>query len=162
MEARFFQFGLGWWMDTRAAHGRSLLIAAAEKCVAYHLQNASDIMLTWKGAKEEKNQHPTAFRVPFECLRGNIGRSLVAADYPGHDVAWIPILQRVPGILRANRHKRFGGSLASSRSSRNYSIASGPGRWTKARLPAHQKRNRSCAGVDRDGVVGRWPRKNRK
>src|SRR5229473_130794 len=118
-------------------------------------------MLLWKYADRQlTSQAP--LRVSPECLRRNVGRSLVAANPPGHDVARIPKLQAVPGILRRNRDEHIGGSLAPAGSVWNHRHASGFLRRAKADLLAHPKRHRSCSCPHGNGSLGRQARKNRK
>jgi hypothetical protein len=55
-------------------------------------------MLASKNAKEE-GFSKVAVGVSLERFGGDIGRSLVAADYSRHDAAGIPELQGIPGVL---------------------------------------------------------------
>src|ERR1700687_3264873 len=111
---------------------------------------------------EEEAQPKAAVGVSAECLRGGAGRSLVVADYPRHDAAWIPDLQAIPGILRKNRDKHFGGSPAKVGGSWNHYRGTRPLRRPKVDLLAHSKRNRSCTGPYGNGPVGGRARRYRE
>jgi len=76
-------------------------------------------MLVWKYGKDEAESE-VAVGVSAERVGGDIGRSLVVADYPGHDAAGIPELQGISGVLRRNRDEHIGGSAAEIDSSWNH------------------------------------------
>src|SRR5882762_246056 len=115
-------------------------------------------MLAWRYAKKEaRTEAPLG--VSAECFRGDIGRSLVVADYPRHDAAGIPHLQGILGVLRKNRHEHFGGPSAKAGSSWNYFHSARPFRRPKTDLLAHGERNRSGAGPRGNGPVGRRARR---
>src|SRR6201988_5440389 len=95
-------------------------------------------MLLWKCANRQvSSQAP--LRVSPERFRGNVGRSLVPADFARHDVARIPELQAIPGILRMHRHKHFGRTPAPAGSLWDHHHTAGSLRRTEADLLAHRK-----------------------
>jgi len=110
-------------------------------------------MLPWKYA-EEKGRPQAPLGVSAECIRRDPGRSLVIADYPRHDVAGIPHLQGISGVLRKNRDEHFGGPSAPAGRAWNYFHSARPFRRPKADLLAHRERNRSSAGPHGNGPVG--------
>ena len=118
-------------------------------------------MLVWKCAKEE-GESQAAVGVSAECLRGDIGRSLVVADHPRHDAAGVPELQAIPGVLRRNRDEYIGRPPAEADSSWNHHHQTRPCGRSKADLPAHGERNRSCAGPYGNGPLGGRARRYRQ
>ena len=119
-------------------------------------------MLLSKSDKKEQAQYQVALGLSFERLCRNIGRSLVAADYPGHDAEGIPRVQGISWIVRTDRDKYSGRSSSQSGRSWNYSIGERSRRRTKAYLSVDKKRDRPSSCVDRDGAMGRPTRRNAK
>src|SRR5258708_27726665 len=118
-------------------------------------------MLLWKYGKEE-GEFQAAVGVSAECFGGDIGRSLVVADHPRHDAAGIPELQAIPGVLRRNRDEYIGRPPAEADSSWNHHHQTRPCGRSKADLPAHGERNRSCAGPHGNGPLGGRARRYRQ
>src|SRR5216683_3229529 len=110
-------------------------------------------MLPWKYGKEE-GEAKAAVGVSAECLRGDIGRSLVVADYPRHDAAGVPELQGIPGVLRKNRYKHSGRPPAKADRSWNHHHGARPIGRAQTDLLAHGERNQSCAGTHGNGALG--------
>src|SRR5438045_7040953 len=81
-------------------HPPTSLMKTRETVCPSRLQNASENVLAWRYGEEAPAQAPVG--LPAECFRGDAGRPMVAADHPGHDVAWLPHLQRIPRLLRRN------------------------------------------------------------
>src|SRR5260370_15961961 len=108
---------------------------------------------------EEEGESKVAVGVSAERFGGDLGRSLVVADYSRHDASGIPDLQGVPGILRRNRDKHIGGSPAQADSSWNHHHGAKSIGRAKTDLLAHAERNRSRAGPHGNGPLGsRAPR----
>src|ERR1700685_863813 len=93
------------------------------------------IILGWKHEAREGSSKATV-GVSLKCLRGNVGRSLVAPDHPRHDVGWCAQLQTIPGGLRRHRHEYSGGSPAKAGRLRNYHYGKRPVGRTQADLLA--------------------------
>src|SRR5260370_13801416 len=110
-------------------------------------------MLPWKYGKEE-GEAKAAVGVSAECLRGDLGRSLVVADYPRHDAAGVPELQGIPGVLRRNRDEHIRGSSAEADRSWKHPHPTRPCGPAKTDLLAHGERNQSCAGNHGNGALG--------
>src|SRR6266404_6235163 len=117
-------------------------------------------MLVWEYGKNEAEPE-VAVGVSAECFGGDIGRSLVVADYPRHDAAGRPELQGIPGVLRRNRDEHIGGSPAEIDSSWNHHQRTRSIRWPKSYLLAHTKRDRSCTGAHGNGPLGSRARRYR-
>src|SRR5438128_1326758 len=101
-------------------------------------------MLLWKYA-EAPRQAPVGLST--ECLRGDVGRSLVAADCPRHDGAGIADLQAIPELRRRNCDEHLSRSPAEAgRSWNRYRKVRSIGR-AKADLPADREGNRSGTGA---------------
>src|SRR6266851_4687567 len=92
--------------------------------------------------KYAQAQSEAALGVPPECLGGDAGRSLVAADHPGHDAARVPDLQGIHGVLRRHRDEHSGGSPAEAGRLWNHYRGTRPIGRAEADLPAYSERNR--------------------
>src|SRR5260370_28505790 len=97
-----------------------------------------------------------------ECFGGDAGGSLVAVDSAGHDVAGIPELRGIPGILRRNSDEYLGRSLEEADRSWNPRHGTRPIGWAKADLRAYPQGNRPGTGAHGNGSVGREARRNGK
>src|SRR5579864_4921560 len=110
-------------------------------------------MLGCRCASQE-SESAAALGMPTECFGGNVGGSLVAADPARHDVAGIPELWGIPGVVRRDRNEYIGGSSEEADRSWNYHHATRSDRRPKSELRAHRQGPRSRADAHRNGAVG--------
>src|ERR1700688_858592 len=118
-------------------------------------------MLGCRCASQE-SESAAALGMSAECFGGNVGGSLVAADSAGHDVAGIPELWGISGIVRRDCDEYIGGSTEEADRSWNYHHAPKSQGRPKTELRAHRQGHRSRAGAHGNGAVGGAARRNGK